>query len=66
MQSQPSQMLASLSEQLGWVGDARFLVCRDTQALLQLAQLEAGPAGLLIGWVEEDLRTEWWRLAPPT
>ena len=64
MQSQPSQMLAALGQQLGWVGDARFTVCRDRQVLLQLAQLEAGPAGVLIGWVEEDLRTEWWRLAP--
>ena len=62
MQSQPSQMLATLSQHLTWQGDARFIVCRDRQAVLQLAQLECGPAGLLIGWVEEDLRTEWWRI----
>lgn len=64
MQSQPSQMLAALSLQLGWQGDACFTVCRDAQATLALAQLDSGPAGLLIGWVEEDRRTEWWRLAP--
>ena len=61
MQSQPSQMLAALSRHLAWQGDAGFTLSRDPQAVLQLAQLEAGPAGLLIGWVEEDLRTEWWR-----
>jgi hypothetical protein len=62
MQSQPSQMLAALSQHLGWQGDARFCVCRDPSALLQLAQQESGAAGLLIGWVEEDHRTEWWRM----
>lgn len=65
MQSQPSQMLAALSQHLAWQGDARFTLCRDAQATLQLAQAECGPAGLLIGWVEEDQRTQWWRLAPP-
>ncbi|MBX3618902.1 MAG: hypothetical protein KF891_02750 [Rhizobacter sp.] len=61
MQSQPSQMLAALAQHLGWQGDARFTLCRDAQATLALAQLESGPAGLLLGWVEEDRRTEWWR-----
>jgi len=64
MQSQPSQMLAALALQLGWRGDARFTVSRDAQALLQLARLECGPQGVLIGWVEEDRRTEWMRLVP--
>ncbi|MEO8154189.1 MAG: hypothetical protein ABI605_14050 [Rhizobacter sp.] len=64
MQSQPSQMLAALSQHLAWQGDARFTLCRDRFALLQLAQHECGEGGLLIGWVEEDTRTEWWRLAP--
>lgn len=62
LQSQPSQLLATLSQHLAWQGDARFAVCRDRQAVLQLAQLECRSAGLLIGWVEEDLRTEWWRM----
>lgn len=64
MQSQPSQMLAAVSQALRWQGDARFVVCRDVQATLRLAQLESGPAGLLIGWVEEARRTEWWRFVP--
>ena len=61
MQSQPSQMLAALCRHLVWQGDARFIVCRDREALLQLALQESGAAGLLIGWVEEDRSTEWWR-----
>ena len=65
MQSQPSQMLAALSQHLAWQGDARFTVCRDRDALLQLAVHECGAAGLLFGWVEEDLRTEWWRVLSP-
>ena len=64
LQSQPSQMLAALSQQLGWQGDACFTLCRDAQALLQLAQTECSAAGLLIGWVEEDARTQWWRMVP--
>lgn len=73
LQSQPSQMLAALSQHLGWQGDARFFASRDAQAVLTQAQNEAGtPAGLLLGWVEEAneplgrvMRTEWWRLVPP-
>lgn len=64
MQSQPSQMLAALSRHLAWQGDARFTLCRDRHAVLQLAQLECSTAGLLIGWVEEDRCTEWWRMVP--
>ena len=60
LQSQPSLMLATLSQHLQWQGDARFTVCRDPAALLELAQWESGPAGLLFGWVEEDERTQWW------
>ena len=66
MQSQPSQMLAALSQHLAWQGDARFILCRDPRATLQLAQLECGAAGMLFGWVEEDRCTEWWRLLPAT
>lgn len=64
MQSQPSQMLAALSQCLAWQGDACFTLSRDPDQLLQLAQLDCSPAGLLMGWVDEDLRTEWWRLLP--
>jgi hypothetical protein len=62
MQSQPSQMLAALAQSLGWQGDARFVMSRDVTTTIELAQLEAGPQGLLIGWVEEGRRTEWWRM----
>jgi hypothetical protein len=62
MQSQPSQMLAALAQSLAWQGDARFVMCRDADTTLQLAQLEAGPHGLLLGWVEDGRRTQWWRM----
>ena len=61
MQSQPSYALAVLSQYLAWQGDARFTLCRDKSALLQLAQHECGAEGLLFGWLEEDRCTEWWR-----
>lgn len=64
MQSQPSQMLSALARPLGWSGDARFVLARDPVALLALARRESGPDGALIGWVEEDLATRWWRLVP--
>ena len=66
MQSQPSQMLAALSQHLAWQGNASFIVSRDEQALRHLAECEAGPRRCFWGWVEEgdSLRTEWWRLAP--
>lgn len=63
MQSQPSQMLAAVSQHLQWRGDARYVLGRDLHATLQLAQLEctSPAAGLLIGTVEEDRCTTWWR-----
>jgi hypothetical protein len=71
MQSQPGQMLAAVGASLGWRGDASFMLGRDAPALLRLAQLGAGPQGLLFGRVEETqqedavrLRTEWWRFVP--
>ncbi len=64
MQSQPSQMLAAISRYLKWQGDASFSVCRNRQMVIQLAQQECGAAGALIGWVEEDQATEWWRIRP--
>ncbi len=64
MQSQPSQMLAALSQHLGWQGDARYVLSRDAQASHALALLEAADKGVLIGTVNEDHRTEWWRYTP--
>jgi 3-oxoacyl-[acyl-carrier-protein] synthase-1 len=68
LQSQPSQMLAALSQHLAWHGDARFLIAENPQHLLDLASTDTGDAGLLLGWVEEgavegtEARSEWWRL----
>jgi hypothetical protein len=64
MQSQPSQMLSALAKPLNWSGDARFVLARDPASLLALARRESGPDGVLIGWVEEDKATSWWRLLP--
>ncbi|MEY4562141.1 MAG: hypothetical protein RLZZ618_1418 [Pseudomonadota bacterium] len=66
MQSQPSQMLAALSQHLAWQGDARFVTARDPLAWQHLVESEAQAPGLLLGWVEdgEHPRTEWWWLLP--
>lgn len=53
LQTQPSQMLAGLSQYLDWQGDACFVLQRDAAAMWRLAHAECGPAGLLIGWVDE-------------
>jgi hypothetical protein len=66
MQSQPSQTLAALSRHLGWQGDARFIAARSREAVLQLALAESGSDGLMLGWVEEDRCSEWWRLVQAT
>jgi hypothetical protein len=64
MQSQPGHALALLSQVLRWQGDARFVIGRDRSALLRLALLECGSAGLLFGWVEQDRLSAWWRVVP--
>lgn len=66
LQSQPGQMLAGVCQHLRWRGDARFVLSRDACAVLNLAQREAGPDGLLLGWVDEGAapRSEWWRMVP--
>lgn len=55
LQIQPSQLLATLSAQLHWCGDARFITQPDPLAVLDmaLAGAEQHPDGLLIGWVDE-------------
>ena len=66
LQTQPSQLLAALSAQLCWRGDARFIAHADPLALLALALAGKPADGLLIGWVDE-LETErsvWLRLEP--
>lgn len=68
LQTQPSQLLAALSSQLRWFGDARFIANSDPLAVLALALVIADrhADGLLLGWVNE-LETEsslWLRLHP--
>ena len=68
LQTQPSQLLAALSAQLHWCGDARFITQSDPLAVLVLAMAMANTSvgGLLLGWVNE-LETEsslWLRLQP--
>ena len=55
LQTQSSQLLAALSAQLRWCGDARFVCQADPQVLLAwaIASAESHADGLLIGWVDE-------------
>jgi len=68
LQTQPSQLLAALSAQLQWRGDARFICHPDPLALVQLAMAIAHrlEGGLLMGWVDElDVESSvWLRLQP--
>ena len=66
LNSQPSQALPALAQYLGWQGNGRCLTTRDPLLALQLACLEAGPDGLLAGWVDEDApgTSIWLRLSP--
>jgi 3-oxoacyl-[acyl-carrier-protein] synthase-1 len=63
LQSQPGQLPAIIGQALQWQGDGRIANHRDPLALLGAACSEAGPAGMLIGWVEEggdDLASSHW------
>lgn len=66
LQTQPSQLLATLAANLGWVGDARFIAHNDPDGLLKLAAAQCNPDGVLLGWVEETGagRSVWLRLIP--
>lgn len=73
LQIQPNQLLATLSAQLEWCGDARFITQPDPLAVLDVALAMAGshPNGLLLGWVNElgdegtpCERSVWLRLEP--
>jgi hypothetical protein len=68
LQTQPSQLLAALSAQLRWCGDARFIAHANPLRVLALALVMtvSRDGGLLLGWVDE-LETEssiWLRLRP--
>lgn len=66
LQTQPSQLLATLSAQLHWRGDARFVTHTDPLAVLELALAGAGATTdhLLLGWVDElgTPSSQWVRL----
>ena len=66
LQTQPSQLLAALSAQLHWCGDARFITHPDALALLRLGLAANHADGLLVGWVNElaPERSVWLRLQP--
>jgi len=64
LQSQTSQILPALAAALSWQGDAGIVVARDPASLAILAAQQAGPNGMLLGWVEEaPCRSDWIRLA---
>lgn len=64
--SQPGQVLPVLARALGWQGDGRCLATRRPEAALRRACADAGPGGVLAGWVEEDppAHSHWLRLRP--
>lgn len=70
LNSQPSQLLPALARYLAWQGDGRCLTTRDPADALRLGVLEAGPAGALLGWVDEagpggePGKSLWLRLVP--
>lgn len=65
LQSQTSQLLPALAGALNWQGDACVVMARDPMNLATLACQQAGPNGMLLGWVEEaPCRSYWIRLAP--
>ncbi len=68
LQIQPSQLLATLSAQLGWCGDARFITHPDPLSILTVALTiaDSHTDGLLLGWVNElDVESSiWLRLQP--
>lgn len=68
LQIQPSQLLAALSAQLHWRGDARFLTHPKPLVVLSaaLALAQDHAHGVLVGWVDEITgeSSHWLRLEP--
>ncbi len=64
LQSQTSQILPALAAALNWQGDAGIVLARNPMDLAILACHQAGSAGMLLGWVEEEKpgRSAWLRL----
>lgn len=68
LQTQPSQLLASLSAQLNWTGNACFFATSAPRNLLRIAAAQAGAGGALLGCVDETSGgvTSWLRLIRET
>jgi hypothetical protein len=64
LQTQPSQLLALLAMRLCWQGNANFLAGASLNVARTLAEAMAGPAGALVGWVDDTDggATEWLRM----
>ncbi len=70
LQIQPNQLLATLSTQLGWRGDARCVAHPQPLTVLAAALAMVQPSGLdvLVGWVDtHPVNTSYWlHLQPVT
>lgn len=70
MQIQPNQILSTLSAQLGWQGDARFVAHPQPLVVLAtaLAMARSGGHGVLVGWVDTTPvgTSVWVHLQPET
>lgn len=53
LQTQPSQLLASLAARLNWQGHACFFAGTALLSVLELAAVQMGNGGVLLGWVDE-------------
>lgn len=64
LQTQPSQLLALLAARLEFPGNAVFLAGASLAEARNLAELQAGPGGALVGWVDDPDggATEWLRI----
>jgi hypothetical protein len=64
LQTQPSQLLSRLAACLGWQGNACFFAGTTLAELRELAALQMGPAGALIGWIDdaEGCSMQWLRI----
>jgi hypothetical protein len=64
LQTQPSQLLALLAARLEFPGNAVFLAGAGLAEAQNLAELQAGPGGALVGWVDDPDggATEWLRI----
>lgn len=64
LQTQPSQLLALLAAHLAFPGNACFLAGAGLADARRLAELQAGPGGALVGWVDDTDggATEWLRI----